>query len=235
MSPKKRIREKQFNVISEVQVATPCAARWEEMVGDEKVRFCQGRQLPVYNLSAMDVEEAAERIAQDDDRLCVRFYRRADGTILTRDCPLGIQKAYQRRAFINGMAGALISLGVLGTVLMPTQGAVARPAAHRAALFSSALGGDSGRLQVLLHAGISPNIASPSGVTPLMLAAREGQLEAVQLLLKRGAEVNRRDEEGNTAFDLAKAGQHQKVVAALVKAGAKRTESALGTLHPATP
>src|SRR5207244_12906424 len=72
-----------------IEVASPCQARWEEMEGDEKVRFCKSCRLSVYNLSAMEVEEAAERILQDGDRLCVRFYRRVDGTVLTRDCPVG--------------------------------------------------------------------------------------------------------------------------------------------------
>src|SRR5689334_11488620 len=59
-----------------VQVAKPCPARWEEMEGDEKVRFCAHCRLNVFNLSAMDVEEAANLIAAQDGRLCVRFYRR---------------------------------------------------------------------------------------------------------------------------------------------------------------
>lgn len=236
MSLKKRLRQKQIDTLSQVQVATPCPARWEEMVGDRKVRFCQGCQLPVYNLSAMDVEEAAERIAQDDDRLCVRFYRRPDGTILTRDCPVGIQKAHERRrGFGNGMTAGLVSITLAGVVLMPTLGAGGRPAARRAALFSSAQAGLIDHLRAMLDAGESPNSPLRNGVTPLMCAAREGQLKAVQLLLARGAEVNARDENGDTALKLARHGKHRQIVAELLKAGAKVSESAPGTLHPASP
>ena len=221
MSLKKRLRQKRIEQLNQVQVATPCPARWEEMIGDEKVRFCEGCQLPVYNLSAMDVEEAAERIAQDDGRLCVRFYRRPDGTILTRDCPVGIQKAHERRrAFINRMAAGL-GITVAGVVLMPAQGAVDRPAARRAALISAAKSGDMERMRAMVDAGVSPNATHGHGMTPLMYAARNGQLDSVRLLLSRGADLSMKDAEGNTALKLARQDKHPQIVAALVEAGAR--------------
>jgi hypothetical protein len=67
------------------------------MEGDEKVRFCAGCRRHVFNLSAMDVEEAAARVADHADGLCVRFFRRADGTLLTQDCPTGSELKRQRR------------------------------------------------------------------------------------------------------------------------------------------
>lgn len=100
-----------------VQVAKPCPARWEEMAGDEKVRFCAHCRLNVFNLSAMDVEEAANLIAAQDGRLCVRFYRRRDGTILTQDCPVGVAAWKKRLAVVwSSTAGACAGLvgGVFG-------------------------------------------------------------------------------------------------------------------------
>ena len=54
-------------------------------------------QLNVYNLSAMSKTEAEKLFLNSEGRLCVRFYRRADGTVLTKDCPVGWQ-AVKRRA-----------------------------------------------------------------------------------------------------------------------------------------
>lgn len=46
-------------------------------------------------------------------------------------------------------------------------------------------------------------------VTALMVAADKGNLEAVRILLKWGANVNDRDDKGNTAFDyLAGTGEY---------------------------
>jgi hypothetical protein len=131
VSLKSKIRRFRLTQLQQIRVAAPCAARWEEMEGDEKVRFCEACRLHVYNLSAMDVEEAADRISQEDGRLCVRFYRRNDGTILTRDCPAGVEDARQRRRkVVWGAAAAVLGLGAasgLGTPGTHTMGVVAPP------------------------------------------------------------------------------------------------------------
>ena len=57
------------------------------MEGDEWVRHCGECRLNVYNVSAMTEEKALELIAEREGRLCVRFYQRHDGTVLTEDCP----------------------------------------------------------------------------------------------------------------------------------------------------
>jgi len=97
--------------LDSIQVAKPCTASWEAMEGDEKVRFCGQCRLHVFNLSAMDVEEAAALIAQKDGRLCVRFYRRRDGTTLTQDCPVGVAAWRKRlRVMWASAAGAFAAL-----------------------------------------------------------------------------------------------------------------------------
>ena len=85
------------NPLEQVRVAAPCPADWGKMVGDERVRYCGSCSLHVYNLSGMTRREAEGLIASSEGRLCVRFYRRPDGTILTRNCPVGLS-ALKRRA-----------------------------------------------------------------------------------------------------------------------------------------
>ena len=57
------------------------------MSGDDRVRFCGDCKLNVYNLAGMTRREATELIEGNEGRLCVRFFRRKDGTFVTRDCP----------------------------------------------------------------------------------------------------------------------------------------------------
>lgn len=92
--------------LNDVKVAAPCSADWDEMRGDEQVRFCGHCNLNVYNLSGMSKKEAESLIARAEGRLCIRFYRRADGTILTRNCPVGL-RAIRRR--LSRVAGATAS------------------------------------------------------------------------------------------------------------------------------
>lgn len=74
--------------LKNIRIASPCPADWEKMVGDERVRHCSECNLNVYNLSAMTERQVQELIADSrGKRLCTRFYRRADGTVLTQDCP----------------------------------------------------------------------------------------------------------------------------------------------------
>ncbi|MBI1766010.1 MAG: carboxypeptidase regulatory-like domain-containing protein [Acidobacteria bacterium] len=82
--------------LGNVRVASPCPKKWEEMAGDERVRFCSHCQLNVYNFSAMTKAEAESFLLKAEGRVCGRFYRRADGTMLTQDCPVGLRAVRQR-------------------------------------------------------------------------------------------------------------------------------------------
>ncbi|MCI0359887.1 MAG: hypothetical protein L0211_15530 [Planctomycetaceae bacterium] len=99
-----------------VQVASPCHVAWEDMAGDERRRFCKHCNLPVYNLSDMPRAEAEAFVNQAEGRTCIRFYRREDGTVLTRDCPVGLRAVRQRlvRA-VAALAGLMLAL-LTGTV-----------------------------------------------------------------------------------------------------------------------
>ena len=92
--------------LDHVTVAAPCSAGWDNMVGDERVRFCGQCSLNVYNLSAMTKSDAERLVSQTEGRLCVRYYRRSDGTILTDNCPVGL-RALKRR--LSRIASASIS------------------------------------------------------------------------------------------------------------------------------
>ncbi|MEK7865707.1 MAG: hypothetical protein AAB434_03430 [Planctomycetota bacterium] len=97
--------------LEQVRIASPCHASWNEMTGDDRVRHCQLCKLNVYNLSGMSREEAERLVQGAEGRLCVRFYQRSDGTVLTRDCPKGLA-AIRKRLVIA--AAALV--GVFGAV-----------------------------------------------------------------------------------------------------------------------
>ncbi len=105
--------------LSKVKVASPCMADWDTMVGNDRVRFCGHCQLNVFNLSAMTRAEAERLIAGSEQRLCVRFYRRRDGSILTQDCPVGLRALRRRISRVrNAVAATLFGFftGLGGTI-----------------------------------------------------------------------------------------------------------------------
>ncbi|HKP37163.1 MAG TPA: hypothetical protein VJT71_09905 [Pyrinomonadaceae bacterium] len=87
------------NNLRRVQVAAPCKVSWDNMLGDERVRFCGQCSLNVYNLSSMSRADAEALIARTEGRLCVKFYRRFDGSIITKDCPIGLQAIKHRVSY----------------------------------------------------------------------------------------------------------------------------------------
>lgn len=117
-----------ISLVQRVEIASPCTARWEKMIGDERVRFCADCRLNVYNLSAMTEEDGEALIRANEGRLCARIYRRSDGTILTRDCPVGLA-AMRRRALHCGtrIAAALAFIIGLGFVAVVEAESALRP------------------------------------------------------------------------------------------------------------
>ncbi len=101
------------NPLNNVKIASPCSQDWNEMIGTERKRFCGECRLNVYNLSAMSPDEAENLLLNSEGRLCVRFYRRADGSVLTKDCPVGWQ-ALKRRVSKVSTAAASMIFGIVG-------------------------------------------------------------------------------------------------------------------------
>ena len=91
-----------------INIASPCPAAWDEMLGDDRVRFCGECRLNVYNLSEMNRAEAELFLSQREGRTCIRIYRRADGTIMTRDCPVGLRAVRQKLARMVAAIAAVI-------------------------------------------------------------------------------------------------------------------------------
>jgi len=104
------------NPLGHVQVAAPCKADWEQMIGSDRMRFCGQCNLNVYNLSGMTRSEAESLIARNEGRLCVRFYRRFDGSIITSDCPVGLRAIRDRVSYWTKavIAAALTLLATAG-------------------------------------------------------------------------------------------------------------------------
>lgn len=98
-------------LINNLRVASPCPTSWDSMSGDERVRFCQLCQLNVYNLSEMTAVEVEKLVLTTEGRICGRLYQRADGMMITRDCPEGlaaIRKRVARR--VSAVLTAILSL-----------------------------------------------------------------------------------------------------------------------------
>jgi hypothetical protein len=126
-----RIVEDESFALDDIQIAAPCPAEWDDMVGSDKVRFCASCQKNVFNLSGMRRDEAIDLMRATEGRICVRFFRRADGTVLTDDCPVGVALLL-RRAKRATLAAAAVSLGAVAAMLAMAGGLFGGAATKRA-------------------------------------------------------------------------------------------------------
>ena len=148
--------------LSRMRVATPCPADWGAMIGDNRKRFCGECRMNVYNLSNMSRRDAEALIVNAEGRLCVRFYRRRDGSILTADCPNGM-RALKRRA-------SLLARAALSSVLS----------------FFAGVGVCNGLLKIVAVDDPPPKHAATVGLSVVDYPASPPEVERGQLELVSG-------------------------------------------------
>src|SRR5260221_8823880 len=83
------------------------------MVVDARSRFCRHCSNHVYNFAAFSAPEAAELIRAREGQVCARLFQRADGTVLTANCPVGAEKpVHWFRQLISAAAACLCLSGI---------------------------------------------------------------------------------------------------------------------------
>lgn len=80
-----------INRLETINLAFSCPMDWDKMIGNNQIRYCPECKLSVYNISSLSNVEATKLINSNENRLCIKLYRRADGTVLTKDCSVGIR------------------------------------------------------------------------------------------------------------------------------------------------
>ncbi|MCD6049496.1 MAG: hypothetical protein K0Q55_899 [Verrucomicrobia bacterium] len=101
--------------VNALKIASPCPARWEDMAGDERARFCRQCQKHVYNFSTMTSKEVETLVVEKEGNLCGRMARRMDGTVITADCPTG--QAMIRRKRWQWAGGVVTGFALLVSAL----------------------------------------------------------------------------------------------------------------------
>jgi hypothetical protein len=103
------------DLLNDLRIASPCSVPWENMSGTERVRHCGQCDLRVYDISQLTRSQALDLITNNEGRLCLRLHRRLDGTVITRDCPVGLRALRQRVARRAGAVFATV-LGLSSTL-----------------------------------------------------------------------------------------------------------------------
>ena len=110
MSSERNASPKQ--TLEDLRIASPCKADWTKMAGDERVRFCGSCEKYVYNVTGLSRPEA-EALVSGQGEVCVRLSRRADGTVITNDCPVGATSKARRLKVAALATGGLLAASAL--------------------------------------------------------------------------------------------------------------------------
>lgn len=98
--------------LEDIRIASPCPMEWAAMEGDDRVRHCGECDKQVFNLASMTRAEATELVRTRTRSLCVQLHRRADGRVMTSDCPVG--RRQRRMNWALAGAGLLLAVVVYG-------------------------------------------------------------------------------------------------------------------------
>lgn len=135
------------NELPILRVAKPCTEDWEQMVGDDRVRYCAKCELSVYNFADMTRDEIAELVARREGRICGRLYRRQDGTVVTKECDPEVRAKYGDLTRWAAMAlSAAMSVTMVSAQTKPAPAATVAEQAKNA---------DSSSIQLVDTAGAS--------------------------------------------------------------------------------
>ena len=94
------------DALDAVEIPVPCEVPWESMTGSDQVRHCGECRQNVYNVSELTRAEALQLLASRSGRVCLRIFRRVDGTVVTSDCRERLRAARKRGWLV--FAGALL-------------------------------------------------------------------------------------------------------------------------------
>lgn len=107
------------NLLDQIQIKSPCSADWNSMIGNDQIRFCEHCNLSVQDISQMTRKRVLRLAAHSKGRLCIRYQRRPDGSLVTKSVGQKLHQISRRASRIA--AGAFsATLSISSAVAQPT-------------------------------------------------------------------------------------------------------------------
>ncbi len=104
--------------LDSIDVQSPCSESWNEMRGNEQIRFCSHCAKDVHNLSEMTRKRARKIVAASNGSICVRYTHRHDGRIQT------IKNTLHQITRQTGIAAGVLGTSFAASTLAYAQGEI---------------------------------------------------------------------------------------------------------------
>lgn len=114
------------NTLERARVVSSCTESWDEMAGNDEVRFCSHCSKHVHNFAKLTRRQAEDLVTRSQGSICARIERRADASIVTREAAFSVRTARLRASRWTGAAFAAL-IGLLGGSSVHAQDAKDKP------------------------------------------------------------------------------------------------------------
>jgi hypothetical protein len=89
---------KRKNFLDKIEVKSPCSESWDEMFGNNEVRFCSHCAKNVHDISAMTRQKAEKLVKESNGNLCVRYVKTPNGKLIS--APQTLTKITRRATIV---------------------------------------------------------------------------------------------------------------------------------------
>lgn len=97
--------------LDSLNVKSPCQESWDEMIGNEQVRFCSHCAKDVHDLSSMTRTQAEKLVKRANGNLCVRYVKTPQGKLIT--APPKFTQIKRRMRVAAGVFAASLALSTI--------------------------------------------------------------------------------------------------------------------------
>jgi hypothetical protein len=99
------------NFLDSINVKSPCSESWDEMKGNNEVRFCSHCAKDVHDISAMTRAKAEKLVKDSNGKLCVRYVKSPTGKVIT--APPKLTQIKRQTAFAAGILATSLTLSTI--------------------------------------------------------------------------------------------------------------------------
>lgn len=189
------------DLTEQLKIKNPCSANWDQMIGNEWVRFCEHCQLTVNDLTPLTPKRVRRLIANSKGRLCVRYRISREGTPTLKGVP---QQLHQIRKRVSKLAAGAF------TTMLSISSTTFQPTIHNLRQLPMALKqSDSMFVPIVFGATIRGTVTDPAG---MLIPGASLTLGTDQIPYLYGTTTNG---EGQYNFDGLEPGSYQMAVEAL--------------------
>jgi len=183
----------------QLKIENPCSANWDQMIGNDWVRFCDHCQLTVNDLTPLTPKRVHRLIADSKGRLCVRYRVTREGTPILKAVP---QQLHQIRKRVSKIAAGAF------TTMLSISSATSQPITNGLRPPPRALKSFDALAPIMFGASVKGTVTDPLG---MLLPTASLTLGTAQTPYLYGTTTNG---EGQYNFDGLEPGTYQLSVEA---------------------